>query len=451
MKLNDINETFEVVGEEEKRHEPRQDRPWRKDATPLNKPPANPDYPKKPFNHDEWMKSSKKMDENSEFPEAGDTVRTNKSQMDGKVERIEGNTVFFRIEDGRLMKTPVANVTVVEKLADEDTDVMEGPSDNFTADDIHALERITDLEMCKAKAKELIQTNSAKKMKPEKVQYFISKIDQMPSTMKVVKLMYDLLLSGEGQGVVGTKNSMASNSYRKRFGEGGMGGINQSAPANDVSYEHVLDEVRGMWEEEQLNELSVDKMKAYVDKAKSPSNFRSGRALGKIAKTAATGVPTANDKINAKTGNRTGNAPKQGPIRQGPVTERNMPGEVAADAPPKKSAKIAPKPQDPIDPWQGNPKKLAKSPKSSMEGSDASTFDEMVKDTIETHGVKWAFDYYVKKHGLSPRQFAIYAGLNANPVAKDKVKGDWTDPSMTTKPKNQGWWAKLRGKLPFEE
>lgn len=446
MKLNDINETFEFVGEEERRHELRQYRPWRKDATPMNRPPTNPEYPKQPFNHTDWMKSSKKMDEDSEVPQAGDTVRTNKSQMDGKVERIEGDTVFFRIGDGRLMKTPVANVTVVEKLADEDTQVMEQPSGNFTADNIHELEKITDLEACKARAKELIQTNSAKKMKPEKVQYFLSKIDQLTSTMKVVKLMYDLLLSGEGQGVIGTKNSMASNSYRKRFGEGSMGGINRSAPAQDVSYEHVLDEVKAMWEEEQLSELSVDKMRDYLRKAKSTSNFKSGRALGKIAKTAATGVPTANDKINAKTGNRSGNSPKYGPIRQGPSPRKDIDEKNNVDLI-QKSSESGKK----IDPWHGNTKKLSKAPKSSMQGTDVSTFSDMVKDTIETHGVKWAFDYYVKKHGLSPRQFAIYAGLNANPVAKSKVKGDWTDPSFSNRPKQKGWWNKLRDKLPFEE
>jgi hypothetical protein len=429
MKPKDINEKFNVVNEEDRR-KPYQDKPWRKDSIPLNKPPTNPDYPTHPFNHEEWIKSSKKMDEDSELPNVGDTIRTKKTQMDGKVEKIQNDIVFFRIEDGRLMKTPVSNVTVVQKLADEDTDVMEGPNDNFTIDDIHELERINDLPTAKARAKQLIQTQSKKKMKPEKVAYFNAMIDEKNSVMKVVKLMYDLLLSGEGQGVLGTKNSMGQSGYRKRFGEGGMGGINRCAPANDVSYEHVLDEVKAMWEKEQIDELSVDKMKAYVNKAKSTSNFKQGRSLGKIAKTAATGVPTAIDKINAKTGNRTGNSPKQGPIRQGPVREQDIVGEVNTSVQPKK---------EPIDPWNGNAKKLAKAPKSTMQGSEVATFDEMVKDTIEAQGLEWAFDYYVKKHGLSPRQFAIYAGLNASPPAKPRVKDDWTDPSRTRRPKKKGW------------
>lgn len=70
-----------------------------------------------------------------------------------------------------------------------------------------------------------------------------------------------------------------------------------------------------------------------------------------------------------------------------------------------------------ITPWGGytsdDPKAnaLAKSPKSTMNGTEKIPFSQMVQDTINTHGVKWAFEYYVKKHGLPPRQFKIFAGL----------------------------------------
>jgi hypothetical protein len=37
--------------------------------------------------------------------------------------------------------------------------------------------------------------------------------------MGIIKLMYDLLLSGEGHQVIGSKRSMNPNSYRSRFGE----------------------------------------------------------------------------------------------------------------------------------------------------------------------------------------------------------------------------------------
>jgi len=70
-----------------------------------------------------------------------------------------------------------------------------------------------------------------------------------------------------------------------------------------------------------------------------------------------------------------------------------------------------------MDPWHGysadDPKvnALKKAPKSSMQGTEDTPFSELVQDTIREHGLKWAFDFYVKKHGLPPRQFKIYAGL----------------------------------------
>ena len=37
--------------------------------------------------------------------------------------------------------------------------------------------------------------------------------------MAIIKMMYDLLLAGEGHKVVGGRNDMNPNSYRQRFGE----------------------------------------------------------------------------------------------------------------------------------------------------------------------------------------------------------------------------------------
>jgi hypothetical protein len=81
------------------------------------------------------------------------------------------------------------------------------------------------------------------------------------------------------------------------------------------------------------------------------------------------------------------------------------------------SAKVENTVDEDITPWGGysaDDKKagaLAKAPKSTMQGTDKVPFSQLVKDTIDAHGVKWAFDYYVKKHGLPPRQFKIFAGL----------------------------------------
>ena len=91
--------------------------------------------------------------------------------------------------------------------------------DNFTADDINQLVKIKDLDMMKQKAKQLISTKSMKKMKPEKVAYFADRIDGFTKPMDIVKAMYDMLLAGEGHKVVGSRNSMKSNSYASRFDE----------------------------------------------------------------------------------------------------------------------------------------------------------------------------------------------------------------------------------------
>jgi hypothetical protein len=62
-------------------------------------------------------------------------------------------------------------------------------------------------------------------MKPEKVEWFRAALERMDSPLKVIKLMYDLLLSGEGHAVIGSKNSMKANTYRDRFGESSDGSV----------------------------------------------------------------------------------------------------------------------------------------------------------------------------------------------------------------------------------
>jgi hypothetical protein len=47
----------------------------------------------------------------------------------------------------------------------------------------------------------------------------------------------------------------------------------------------------------------------------------------------------------------------------------------------------------------------------SLSGSLVFPFDQMVKDSIATHGLGWAVRYYVKKHGIPSWQFRIYAGI----------------------------------------
>lgn len=103
---------------------------------------------------------------------------------------------------------------------------------NFTADDLAQLQKIDNVDAIKRKAIELISTRSNKPIKPEKVAWFKRQIASKRSPMDVIKLMYDLMLSGDGQAVIGSRGSMAKNSYRDRFGEGDVDANEYSPPAD---------------------------------------------------------------------------------------------------------------------------------------------------------------------------------------------------------------------------
>jgi hypothetical protein len=98
-------------------------------------------------------------------------------------------------------------------------DTIEGKRDNFSIDDIKQLEKIKDLETIKARARELIKGFPDRRMKPEKIDYFYNRIDSLFSPMQVIKLMYDLLLAGEGMKTIGPRYSTSANSYQRRFDE----------------------------------------------------------------------------------------------------------------------------------------------------------------------------------------------------------------------------------------
>jgi hypothetical protein len=274
-----------------------------------------------------------------------------------------------------------------------------------------------------------------------------------------------------------THKQFKNDSKNKDMEEGTMGGINRSAPAQDVSYEKMLqdsniyEQVLNKWlHEQKLNELSVDKLNAYKTAASDPSNVRS-RPLGKIAKTVQS-YHRATDKISAQTGDRTNPNDQYGPIGKNrpmkedanneriastikirhtdlPVIYKLINGEIKfVDLP--QPVRIAlyslyqglpydihnqtnpelidllkniingsneSNVKEDITPWGGytpDDKKanaLSKSPKSSMTGSEDIPFSELVKDSIQEHGLKWAFNFYVIKHGLPPQHFKIYAGL----------------------------------------
>lgn len=92
-------------------------------------------------------------------------------------------------------------------------------ADNFTIDDIKHMEKMTDLGQMKMFAKKLVSTPSAKPMKPQKIAWFSQAIDSKKTPDALIKLMYDLMLGGEGHAVIGSRTSMNPNSYRSTFGE----------------------------------------------------------------------------------------------------------------------------------------------------------------------------------------------------------------------------------------
>jgi hypothetical protein len=115
-------------------------------------------------------------------------------------------------------------VQFMQKQGSKSQSVDEAKSSiNFSPEDLKNLEKIRDLPTLKAQAFQLISKPSAKPMKPEKVEWFKNALEKMNSPMSVIKLMYDLMLSGEGNKVVGSRNSMSSNTYRQRFGESDKG------------------------------------------------------------------------------------------------------------------------------------------------------------------------------------------------------------------------------------
>jgi hypothetical protein len=95
------------------------------------------------------------------------------------------------------------------------------PDVNFDADDIKNLERINDLDSLKRQAFSLISNPGSRPMKPEKVSWFRRQLASKTNKMAVIKMMYDLMLSGEGNSVLGSRSSTQKNSYRRAFGESG--------------------------------------------------------------------------------------------------------------------------------------------------------------------------------------------------------------------------------------
>jgi hypothetical protein len=85
--------------------------------------------------------------------------------------------------------------------------------------------------------------------------------------------------------------------------EAGMSGINRAAPAQNVSYDKVLNDVTDKWNGQKVivKELSVDKLKTYASTSKEVNPMTTPKY--KMVKHA-DGYNTANKKIANKTGDR---------------------------------------------------------------------------------------------------------------------------------------------------
>lgn len=93
------------------------------------------------------------------------------------------------------------------------------PDANFTADDLHHLSKIRDLNSAKEFALNLVTKPSKKPIKPSKVAWFTAAINRAKSVNELGKIMWGMLLSGEGNAVIGSRHSTDPSHYRRQFGE----------------------------------------------------------------------------------------------------------------------------------------------------------------------------------------------------------------------------------------
>jgi len=455
----------------------------------------------------------------SEMPEIGDTVRTKKMQMTGKVERIEPHNgftaVLFRTEDGRLMRAPIDNVTVVEKLSDGG---MGGINRSAPAQDV-SYEKVLDEVMAMwneaRRTDELsvdtmqkyrkavtspgaVQTRPLRKLaksvvgfkqagdkidaktgdrsgnKPkygqintrhhgatyeERLSGFLEEddfssilqrqhADDQAAKKKPVKdipfhgwtIRYRpasnpgdkvtwLVLNKKHEEVkrgesMSDKDAVADAEEWIKSG----GGTKQQASSN-VTIDFNVDFAREFAPGGETLYIMFDKNgntpMIYV--STEPQNgFKRTHIRNQKHKMTATttGLPMVG--LSANEANSLGLQPNgryllggkepidndtaafplifQGVVQgKGDMVKMGKPGLTVAHN----------REVDEVyqGPWQGDPQKYAKAPKSSTWGKGDVRLSDLVKDTIDTHGVKWAFDFYVRKHGMPPRHFKIYAGL----------------------------------------
>lgn len=246
-----------------------------------------------------------------QIPEPGNVIRTKKTEMEGKVERVRQgrhghDEVYFRLADGRLMKTPLDNVTVVEKLADEDDTVMEDRIDELSNELLSkykasagkaasAADKAGDFKTGNKRFSGIVkatkkQFDNDKKVGVEEAGYtpvndYTVGYSKLPN-YKIGDLVTVNGYQGVGKiayikhradcGVIFPNNlrvgDISLEDLRPKqtvSNEGGMGGINRCAPSNDVSYQDILNDVTDKWKGSnvKVNEISKSTLGSYIKKA----------------------------------------------------------------------------------------------------------------------------------------------------------------------------------------
>ena len=186
---------------------------------------SDPKHPKFKANYEKFKKANpdKKL---SDFVAA----MAKKEKSGGLDEAAKPD--FLDLDKDSNKKEPMKKAAKEKNIKSEDLSEGRG-IDNFTPADIKELETMSDLDAMKARAAELIQTPSKKPIKPEKVHYYLRQLENMSRPVEVISLMYNMLLGGEGHGVIGSKHSMGQSGYHKRFGEE-VESINESAELDAI-------------------------------------------------------------------------------------------------------------------------------------------------------------------------------------------------------------------------
>lgn len=361
-----------------------------------------------------------RVEEDNKHPEPGDNIRTKKMSMEGKVERIGQNAagyeeVFFRIADGRLMKTPVDNVIVVEKLADEDIEMegsMGGINRSAPAQDVsyeHVLDDV--YESWNSEKKRVLSSDAQKYFGESKKPLVKAPPKKKEITKKITRPAPRLETKSVIESVVGLDLT---------------GMIDMAASGNEslmpVRIKQVTTENRNLSYQQRLDRMMAPKNK----------NQEDDQDIAYKLGVRETDVQTLRDLLDGKIS-----------FVDLPLEFRHKMYNFYSGVPYQNNGKLTPgfasklsralgisgrdnRTQDmfgygdvdeAITPWGGYTKDdkkanaLAKAPKSTMQGTKQFTFSQMVQDSIRKHGVKWAFQYYVVKHGLPPRHFRIYAGI----------------------------------------